>query len=150
MGRQFSATETGAFANAFLLVQTKKTAQFALKKKKKKGIFLLFLPCTSKLMLRELSSFPVLSREQQNQWRWLNHKNKNVVFKSKTKWSKTNPCFCSPHPEMYVKKTAYTLEFIVRKKRKKPLSIPRNGRSKALRGSLLHFPKIINWVGRDL
>lgn len=59
MGRQFSATETGAFANAFLLVQTKKTAQFALKKKKKRNLFAFFalykqinvkgteqLPCT--------------------------------------------------------------------------------------------------------
>lgn len=36
MGRQFSATETGTFANAFLLVYTRTTAQFALKKKKKK------------------------------------------------------------------------------------------------------------------
>lgn len=39
MGKQFSATETGTFANAFLLVQTRKTAQFAFLKK---GIFLLF------------------------------------------------------------------------------------------------------------
>lgn len=41
MGRQFSATETGTFANAFLLVQTRKTAEFALKKKKR-NIFAFF------------------------------------------------------------------------------------------------------------
>lgn len=77
--------------------------------KKTRNLFA-FFPCMSKLMLREFNSFPVVSWEQQNWQRWLNYKNKNVVYKLKTKWSKTNPCFCSAHPP--------TKECMSRKQRK--------------------------------
>lgn len=107
---------------------------------KTKGIFSLFLPHTSKLMLRELRSFPVVSWEQQNQWRWLNYKNKNVVYKSKNKWSKNNPRFCSAHPRNVCQENILDSGIYCQEKEGKNTQYPKKWKKQSLERKPAAFP----------